>query len=246
MFSVSPLRSQATVCLINRDLLQLYHANRSVILVSSAINFSTDDGLDKFIAVIIAFHCLSFAQNGILDTLTTSNTKLVSKRDIPKEEKIVQEGSILKLTQKGSEEEIEVRLGDVISRDPAVVGRSTVVLKAKCDKWEGKNLVVKISWPGVGPEPEGKFLKKAMKDAKRTKGKWAMKHLPQVFYTMDVVFSEDLTFKSVEKLFKNAKFVDKGFVYKQRALRIITQEELYPLKSLVSVREMGQVFVGIA
>jgi hypothetical protein len=48
MFSTSLLRSHATVCLVDRDRLQLYHANRSVILVSSAINLSEGNGLDQF------------------------------------------------------------------------------------------------------------------------------------------------------------------------------------------------------
>ena len=69
MFSVPLLRSHATAGLVDRDRLQLYHANRSVILVSSAINFSEEDGRTKFIATIIAFHCLSLEQNGIMEML---------------------------------------------------------------------------------------------------------------------------------------------------------------------------------
>ena len=79
MFSVPLLRSHATVSLIDHDRLQLYHANRSVILVSSTIKFSEGDGKDKFIATIIAFHCLSLEQNGILETLFPENSKMVSK-----------------------------------------------------------------------------------------------------------------------------------------------------------------------
>ena len=44
---------------------QLYHANCSVILGSSAINFSGDNRLDKFIA------------NGILESMVPDNTRLV-------------------------------------------------------------------------------------------------------------------------------------------------------------------------
>ena len=58
MFSVPLLRSHATVGLVDRDRLQPHHANRSAILVSSAINFSKDDGLTEFITTI-AFNCLS-------------------------------------------------------------------------------------------------------------------------------------------------------------------------------------------
>ena len=79
MFSVPLLRSHATAGLVDRDRLQLYHANRSVILVSSAINFAEEDGKTKFIATIIAFHCLSLEQNGIMETRVPRNAKIVSQ-----------------------------------------------------------------------------------------------------------------------------------------------------------------------
>ena len=66
------LLSHATSGLVDRDRLQLYHANHSVILVSSAINFSDGDGLNKFIAFFIASYCLSPEQNGILDECKAS------------------------------------------------------------------------------------------------------------------------------------------------------------------------------
>ncbi|KAF9789671.1 hypothetical protein BJ322DRAFT_1105528 [Thelephora terrestris] len=80
MFSISLLRLHATVCLVDHGRLQLYHANRSVILVSSAINLSEGNGLDQFIAVIIAFHSLSFKQDGNLDNVVEGNVKLASAR----------------------------------------------------------------------------------------------------------------------------------------------------------------------
>ena len=57
--SVPLLRSHAAVGLVDRGRLQLYHTNRSVILVSSTTNSSKDDRLTKFIATIIAFNRLS-------------------------------------------------------------------------------------------------------------------------------------------------------------------------------------------
>jgi hypothetical protein len=71
-FSIPAFRSHATIGLVDRDRIQFYHANHSVILVSSAINFSGRDGnsgLDKFIAIVIAFSRLSLSDNGILHNL---------------------------------------------------------------------------------------------------------------------------------------------------------------------------------
>ena len=149
MFSVPLLRSHATVSLVDRDRLQLYHANHSVILVSSAINFSEGDGLDKFIANVITFYRLSFRQNGILDTFSGDNAELVKNPYIPEDNKVVQRGNTLKFLG-GDSPEFTVTLGEVISHDPATVGRSTVVLGAASDHWSTPNLVIKISWPGSG------------------------------------------------------------------------------------------------
>jgi hypothetical protein len=246
MFSVPLLRSHATISLVDRDRLQLYHANRSAILVSSAINFSEGDGLSKFIAIIIAFNCLSFEQNGILDTLAKKNTELVKDSDIPVDNKVVQRGNQLEFPGDKPEERFTVDLGDVISRDPAIVGRSTVVLEATSDRWPGAELVVKVSWPGSRRSPETELLKKANEEAEKTTGKWATKHLPRVYYATDAVFDKDSAIKSVARLFEDAKFTDKKFVYEQRILRVIVQERLYPLKSLTNVRDIGQVILDVA
>ena len=249
MFSIPLLRSHATVCLVDRDRLQLYHANRSVILVSSAINFSNGDGLDKFIAVVIAFRRLSYGQNGILDTLVNGNVDLLKSQNIPPENKVIQKENKLELTtttKTGSQETFTVTLGEVISRDPATIGRSTVVLKATSDRWPRINLVVKISCPGAGRVPEDEFLRTAVAAAEEPGGEWAAKHLPRIVWSGDVIFGADSTLESVASLFENAKFEGRDFEYERRALRIIIQEELFPLKSLQNARELGQAFVDTA
>ena len=253
MLSIPLLRSHATVGLVDRDRLQLYHANRSVILVSSAINFSgapDEDGLDKFIAVIIAFRCLSPEQNGILNTLVDGNIELTKNAKVPNNKKAVQEGKQLKLPTSGLEaDKFTVTLGEVISRDPAIIGRSTVVLKAKSDQSDwGENLVIKVSYPGSNRIAENEFIVRANKDAEETEGRWATKHLPKVLYSEDVKPSSNSTLESVARLLENPTFADavKGPVYEPRTLRIIIQEELHPLKSLTNARDIGQAFLDIA
>jgi len=246
MFSVPLLRSHATVGLVDRGRLQLYHANHSAILVSSAIDFLQGDGVDKFIANIIAFHCLSLEQNGVLDTLASKNTELVKNSNIPPDDRVVQRGNQLNFPRNGPQAPFTVTLGDVISRDPAAIGRSTTVLDAKSERWPDTELVVKISWPGSYRIPETDFLKKANEEAEKTDGGWAAKHLPQVFFVKDVIFDEASTLESVARLFENASIVNGNYVYERRTLRVIVQERLYPLKSLGSVRDIGQVFLDIA
>jgi len=243
MFSVPLLRSHATASLVDRDRLQLYHANRSVILVSSAINFSTDEGKDKLIATIIAFHCLSLEQNGILTSIIPKNADLLSNPKLSGKARVVQRGNKLHFSGNADHEEFEVELTDVISRDPAMVGRSTLVLNAKCDKWKTP-IVVKISWPTSGRVAETEFLTKANAIAQGDH-EWAAKHLPKVFYTEDVAFDAKSTLGSVADLLENAEFIHGKHVYERRTLRIIIQERLRPLKSLASVADIGQVFLDV-
>jgi len=246
MFSTSLLRSHATVGLVDHGRLQLYHASRSVILVSSAINFLEGDGVDKFIAIIIAFYRLSFRQNGILDTFAKDNPEVVKNPRIPEDNTVIQKGNTLEFSGGGLQERFTVELGDVIYRDPATVGRSTAVFSATSDRWKEYKLVVKISWPDSGRVPETKFVKKAKEEAEKTKDKWATNHLPRVFYDKDVVFEKGSTLESVASLFDVATIVNGKYTYERRALRVIVQERLYPLRSLSNVREIGQAFVDIA
>ena len=246
MFSVPLLRSHATNSLVDRDRLQLYYSDHSVILVSSAINFSKDDGLDKFIANIIAFHCLSFEENGILDTLTSKNINLICNPNIPKDDRVVQHGNELRFSGEKPGDCFTVVLDDVISRDPAIIGRSTAVLNATCSKWEDTELVIKVSWPSSGRVSETEFLRKAIDEAEKTDGKWATKHLPNILYSKGVVFDQDSTLDSVARLFENAKFESGDYKYERRTLRVIIQERLTPLKTLKDVKDIGQVFVDIA
>ena len=241
MFSIPLLCSHATVCLVDHNHLQLYHTNNSIILVSSAINFSKDKDLDKFIAIIITFQCLSLKQNGILTALPKSNRKLVKNPNVPEDYKVIQNGNALELTAKGEQKLFKVILGKAIFYNPAVIGQSTVVLKATSKRWPQTNLVIKVSWLSSGQV----LIKKATKEAKKTDEEWAMKHLPCIFFTEEVYFNKDSAFQSVAELFKNTKFALGDYVYEQWKLQIIIQEELYPLKLLSNVKDISQVFVDI-
>jgi hypothetical protein len=124
------------------------------------------DGLDKFIALIIAFSRLSFEDNGIIGTFVKNNVGLVKDPEIPTNDKVVQKGNQLEFEADGSGNKFTVDLGDVISRDPATVGRSTVVMEATSEKWPGMELVVKISWPSSGRVRETEFLTRRAKRQK--------------------------------------------------------------------------------
>ena len=257
-FSVPAFRSHATVGLVDRNRIQFYHANHSVILVSSAISFSAadrTDGLDKFIAIVIAFSRLSLRDHGILHnlcdgtlrngTLFRDNRSLVASK-LAMGAMRIQAGNRLEFGGNKKTGPFTLTYDEVISHEPSLAGRATAVLHAKSPKWD-IDLVVKISWPGSGRVAESEFLEKATEIAESTTTNgWAVKHLPRVLFAQDVLFDPDSTHETVASLFENAEFVGEEYKYERRALRIIIQERLYPLKTLTNAKDVAQVLVDVA
>ena len=218
-------------------------------LPHSAFRKATD-GLEKFIAIVIAFGQLSLSDNGILhdlgnDRLFRDNEKLVTCR-VSQGEVRMQEGNELEFGGDEKTGPFTLTFGEVISHEPSLTGRSTAVLHARSSKWKDADLVVKISWPGSERISETEFLKRATSIAESTiEDEWALDHLPRVLYAQDVVFDSDSTQEKVASLFNEAEFANGEYIYERRVLRIIIQERLYPLKKLTNVKDIGQVFLDI-
>ena len=253
-FSVPAFRSHATIGLVDRDRIQFYHANRSVILVSSAISFSTrhqPTDVDKFIAIVIAFSRLSLCDSGILHNL--QGTKLFADNEKLPTSKPSRNSRKMRKSQRGHKlllgdgaDRLELTYGDVISHEPSLSGRGTAVLHATSPDLDG-DFVVKISWPGSGRVPEDEFLRRAIETAEsESRHKWALNHLPYLEFSQSVDFDSDSTHGKVANLFKNAEFANGEYEYEQRTLRIIVQERLYPLKTLTDVKEIAQVLLDVA
>ena len=252
-FSIPAFRSHATIGLVNRDRIQFYHANHSVILISSAINFSVTDcagGLDKFIAIVIAFSRLSLQDNGILHNLHDGNlfrdNENLPISDLAHGAIRTQEGNKLEFGGDEKTGPFTLTYGQVISHEPSLAGRSTAVLHAQSPKWKDVDLVVKISWPGSERIVENSFLDEAVNKAESAPTeKWALDHLPQVLFAQDIVFDSDSTHEKVASLFDDAEFVGEEYKYERRTLRIIIQEQLYPLETLTNVKDVAQVLLDV-
>ena len=251
-FSIPGLRSHATVAIVDRNRIQFYYATHSVILVSSAIAFSTfdpEEGVDKFIAILIAFNRLSLRDNGILNMLPGGpqfmNNAEVMTSATDRNMSRIQEGNQLKILGKRRTQDFTITFGKLISREPSLMGRSTVVLQATATRWSKLDLVVKISWPGSRRVGENDFMEGAKRKAK-VKHQWAVKHLPQILYSHDVVFEGDSPYADVEGLFDDPKFVNGEFKYEQRTLRVLIMERLDPLTTLTKARDVAQVLLDTA
>lgn len=80
--------------------------------------------------------------------LPPKNTELVRDPHIAADDRVVHKGSELEFS--GEQGDFMVKLVDIVSRDPTVVGRSTavtVVEATRSDRWLETELVLKASWP---------------------------------------------------------------------------------------------------
>jgi len=237
---------------VDRDRIQFYHANHSVVLVSSGINFSPNDrtgGLDKFIAIMIALGRLSLRDSGIHyephDGTPFLDKKLSTSDLAPGAVRMLEEG---KLEFGGDEKtgSFTLTYDEAIVQRPSLVGRSTAVLRAKSSRWEGLDLVIKISWPDSGWVPESAYLNRAVETAESTPAdEWALKHLPRVLFAQDIIFDSDSAHSKVASLFDDPEFVNGEINYERRTLRIIIQERLYSLKALKNAKEIAQILLDV-
>ena len=215
-----------TVALVDCSRIQFYHANHSAVLVSSVIDLSLhndEGGIDRLIAILIAFRRLSLHDQTVHDA--------------------GQNGMALRLGGNDKVEgPIDIELGVGISMTPSLVGRSTAVMHGTSSKWPKSRLVVKVSWVDDSRIPEHEFMDKAVEEARKPGHEWALNHLPRFFYVEDI---NDQTDRSVQELFKAARFANKEYAYEKRQMRIMVQECLHRLKTLANVNDIGQVMLDV-
>ncbi|KAF5381482.1 hypothetical protein D9757_008134 [Collybiopsis confluens] len=154
-----------------------------------------------------------------------------------------------------------LRITRVIFRSDGLIGRGTSVFEVKCIKeenvsengqrttitpdqsWEGRPLVLKLSFPPSGRTSEGELIRAASKHAEDNDSCWALKHLPHVVACVDSPDRKgtDPTQTTLQGRLKS-QFED---AYEMRSLRATVLEKLEPLSSLKSAREFAQVFYDI-
>ncbi|KAK0421557.1 hypothetical protein EV421DRAFT_1879623 [Armillaria borealis] len=250
ILSSAGLRSHALVTLIDRDRLQLKYYDRSSIVVSQAIDIADKEERRLFVAMLIGCHRLTLRQRGILhhileDPYIKSYGKMKGKNP-------VNLFNGLKMTLQGANgTDIFLTLGDIIHRQRGLIGRNTCVVLAHSSAWPNRDLVVKISWPGVYRDSEKKLMDaaKAKADEMAGKGKthWVLDHLPEILHSQDFRFNdEDSPQKRLMELLIEAKYADKKtFIYEERLLRITVSERLFPITDLTDVKDIAQVFFDI-
>ncbi|KAF8274805.1 hypothetical protein EI94DRAFT_1713110 [Lactarius quietus] len=225
MMSHGGLRSHVIGALVTDGIIQLLYYDRSIILISEPVNFLDD--LPRFVAMLQAMGNLPLLQLGHTDVIAPPPLL-----ENPRRTADIFDG--LKLTLSNG---TSLRLGSTIYHQHGIIGRGTCVVRAKYigksndDSWVG-SLVVKLSWPAKSRISENDLIAKARNAANHDKHRWVLKHLPKVLH------AEDRQITSLSRA-----LIDRmGDRYEERVLRIIVQEELYPITERTTAVDLAQSF----
>jgi hypothetical protein len=228
MMSHGGLRSHVISALVTDDNIQLLYYDRSIILVSEPVNFLEEPS--HFVAMLHAMGNLKLSQLGYADLITPSPLL-----ENPRRTEDIFDG--LKLTLNDG---TGLLLGSTIYQQHGIIGRGTCVVRAqyiggseaRCDdSWVG-SLVVKLSWPATSRISENDLIARARDAANRDEHRWVLKHLPRVLHAEDRHISS-LSQALIDRM---------GDRYEQRVLRIIVQEELYPITEQTTAAGLAQSF----
>jgi RAB protein geranylgeranyltransferase component A len=91
---------------------------------------------------------------------------------------------------------------------------------------------VKLSWPAKSRISENSIIEKAQNATEHDEHRWVLKHLPKVLHAED---------RHVNLL--SRALIDRmGNQYEERVLRIMVQEELYPITERTAAADLAQSF----
>ena len=224
------LRSHVIGASVTDGTIQLLYYDRSIILRSESLNFLENPS--SFVAMLRAMcHHLPRSQLGHANLVTPP-----SFLESPRRSNDIFDGLTLTLNDGAG-----LRLGSIIHLQHGIIGRGTCVVRAMyidgtrahCDdvSWAGP-LVVKLSWPAKSTDSENDLIAKARTAADHADHCWVVKHLPNVLQAED---------RQIESL-SPALIARIGGAYKKRVLRIIVQEELYPIIERTNAVDLAQSF----
>ncbi|KAJ6459433.1 hypothetical protein C8R47DRAFT_1226574 [Mycena vitilis] len=197
-----------------------------------------------FVSVLRAFANLTVAQRGCPalakapdhPALLNPPTPLA---DLPLQTKHARDYMHVRDTLSVTGWTFEVR--EIISRAHGIIGRGTVVVRAKvthCPKFKGlvgEDVAVKWSWISRSRLPETKFVDAAVNCAVKT-DRAMLDHLPKIYHSEDLEWLAPLSQAFLMGRFEND--------YEDRVLRVIVQELLKPIVEL-EAEELALAFKGI-
>lgn len=215
MFSHGCLQSYVIGALVTDDRIQLLYFDGSITLVSEPLNFLQNPSL-----LIATFQAIS--------GLRTSGWGYAPPfKRAPQLQHLCRKTHIFDGLEMQLSNGIVLRLGNTIFRQHGLIGHGTCVVRATYvnggvghldQAWSG-GLIVKLSWPAKSRIPEPDIIKMARERAATDEDRWVLNHLPNVLHTEDRYINQ-LSQALIDRL---------GDMYEWRVLRVMVQEELFPI-----------------
>jgi len=228
LLSHGGLRNHVIGALVSDNSLQLLYYDRSIILISEPFDFIVDHS--HLVITLNALAGFNARQWGYALPPLEPAYSLPEPRDRDR----LFDG--LRLTLKNGR---QLRLMDTIFHQHSLIGRGTCVVRATCvgaevnksDGWEG-TVIVKFSWPSKSRMAEPTIIEEARQMAVESGDTWVLDHLPMVLYSEDTEWTL-LSPVLIELL---------GNKYEKRVLRIMVQEELFPITDRRTAPELAVSF----
>jgi hypothetical protein len=233
LLSSGILRSHAIGMAVDTDHVQLLFYDHSGILIAEPFSIKDDESL--FLSVMYHLRALTPLQRGYAPR---PQLKLQHEPRLPAE--LIDKGAKLQLGKQG------VKLGENLYTAHSIVGRGTLVIKARLEWTVPYNYIVKISFPVKNRTSESRLLWKVARVSKTNrKWKWVENLLPKMRYWEDSLLNEEAGFPQERiKGFLDERLGNDSF-YDERILRLICQERLYPITMLREDFQYAKVFCDV-
>ncbi|KAJ3784454.1 hypothetical protein GGU10DRAFT_401546 [Lentinula aff. detonsa] len=257
MMSLGVIRSHAINFIVDSKFARAIYYDRSTIVESGLLKLENEEDQLIFAKMIKHLRALPLEGLGIVPNLDAKfmkdpksldygfNLPQYTAADGPPSNEIFEhpQGSLFTFPYKDGKTRT-VHLKRVLFRSHGIIGRGTIVIRIKCAcagcgghcDWAGKDLVLKLSFPGETRVSEQTFMDRC-RELAIGEHEWVFDHLPNIYWSFDIPFREG----SPQKNFK--KKYDKQ--YEMRIMRGSIQEELQPLTGLTTARECAQVFYDV-
>jgi hypothetical protein len=140
-----------------------------------------------------------------------------------------------------------LRLGEILFRHHAIVSRGTCVVSAESTfpDWEGKSLIVKITFTPATRFPEGSYLSKMLKHAEETGDDWVRDHLPEKLHFETLSSETAMAIQRRLSQYISSLNPKDETGYEMRNVQILVTTKLYSIKNLRQGKDLGTALTGI-
>ncbi len=246
VLSNAGLRSHSLGLLVCGKCVQPLYFDRSVIVVGAPFDFKAHPKL--FAALNIRMSKMSLVDRGLVtdlfDDLQVRSYKKPSESRIDRTSLF--NGAKVALDVGGKP--VVLTLGKIILRQPALIGRGTLVLDVLSvegnEEWAKKQLVVKISFPSRTRPSEFEMVQRILNKARELDDKWIENHIPSLLHeeVLDFEKMDGHVIGKLKRYLDQCEWVDVKFEYDVRVCRFLVAEKLHSVTEIASTAEWTDVY----